>query len=195
MNNVAKLGLCAVALGLMGVPLAAQQLTYGGQLTVAMPAGPLTSKDWLDGQVGGGAGGHIVVGLSGGHAMVPRFDYTYFKKSQDGVDRKVQMFQCGADYNYFLRGKVNDGPYVGAGFGFGYAKFELTGLGHSVDDSPISPFGALSGGWMFTRHMGAELRYTYACYKPNVIAFTPRNYAEKPTIDSGTVNASFIYRF
>ena len=50
------LGLGTLGLALVGIPLAAQQvMTFGGQVTMSVPPGPLTSNDWLDGQVGGGA--------------------------------------------------------------------------------------------------------------------------------------------
>lgn len=195
MRNAYKLLLGTSAVLLMGLPLAAKEISYGGQVTVAMPTGALTGKQWLDGQVGGGAGVHMVVGFDGGHAIVPRFDYTYFKKSSDGVDRKVQTYQLGADYNYFLSKQVNVGPYLGGGLGVSAAKFELDGQGSSASNTPVTPYVAASGGWMFTRNLGAELRYTYAHYKPDVTGFAPRGFTEKPTVDSGTLNASFIFRF
>jgi len=183
-NLLLGLSLAAMA----SAPLAAQELSYGGQVTASLPAGPLSSKDWLDGQLGGGAGVHMVIGFKGGHAIVPRFDYTYFKKSQDGWDRKVQLFQVGADYNYFLSGKVNEGPYAGAGIGYGSSKFERNGFGYSANDTPDTAYVAASAGWMFTRNLGAEVRYTWSKYKPEL-------YGQKPDIGSPTLNASCIVRF
>ena len=89
------------------------------------------------------------------------------------MDRKVQMYQLGADYNYFLSKQVNVGPYVGGGLGIGSTKFELTGDGYHSDDTPTTVYGAASAGSMFTRHIGAELRYTWSRYKPDVTDFTP----------------------
>jgi hypothetical protein len=79
------------------------------------------------------------------------------------------MYQLGADYNYFLSKQVNNGPSVGGGLGIGSTKFELTGF-------------------------GAELRYTWSRYKPDVTDFQPRGYTGKPTVDSPTINASLIIR-
>jgi hypothetical protein len=156
----------------------------------------LSSKEWLDGKPGAGVGAHAIIGFEGGHALVPRVDYTYFKKSESGVDRKVQLYQFGVDYNYYLGGKVNEGPYLGAGFNIGMSKFELTGFGYSSSDTPTSTYGgAVEGGWMFTRHMGAELRYNWSRYKPSVGDFAPRGYTGKPTVDTPTITTSFIYRF
>lgn len=136
MRKVSHLALGLSALVFSGVSLSAQEYSFGGQVSAALPAGPLSSKDWLDGKPGAGIGAHMVIGFQGGHAVVPRIDYTYFKKSESGVDRKVQMYQIGADYNYFLHGKVNEGPYLGAGLGFGSAKFELTGHGAFLERHP-----------------------------------------------------------
>jgi hypothetical protein len=169
-------------------------VTYGGQVTASLPCGSLSSKDWLDGKLGGGAGVHALIGWAGGHALAPRFDYTYFKKSEDGVDRKAQMYMLGADYNYFLSKKVNEGFYVGGGLGIAATKFELSGKGSSNNDTPIKPYAAASAGCMFNRNFGAELRYTYTRYKPDVTGFTPREYTGKPTVDAPTLNASLIVR-
>jgi hypothetical protein len=195
MRKVHHLALGLSAFALSGMALSAQEINYGGQISAALPAGPLSSKEWQDGQFGGGGGVHMVIGFQGGHAIVPRFDYTYFKKSESGVDRKVQMYQIGADYNYFLSGKVNEGPYLGAGAGFGSAKFELTGYGYAASDTPNTAYGAVAGGWMFTKNMGTELRYTWSRYKPELNNFAPRGYMGKQTVDSPTINASFIFRF
>ena len=195
MRKVHHLALGLSALALSGVSLSAQEYSFGGQVSAAIPAGPLSSKDWLDGKPGAGVGAHMLIGFQGGHALVPRFDYTYFKKSESGVDRKVQTYQFGVDYNYFLGGKVNEGPYVGAGLGVGAAKFELTGLGYSSSDTPIESYGAVEGGWMFTKHMGAELRYTWSPYKPDMASFTPRGHTSEPTVNAPAITASFIFRF
>lgn len=195
MRKIHHLALGLSALVLSGSSLSAQEYSFGGQVSAAIPAGPLSSKDWVDGKPGAGIGAHMVIGFQGGHAIVPRIDYTYFKKSEGGIDRKVQMVQLGADYNYFLRGKVNEGPYLGAGLGFGSAKFELTGLGHSSSDTPNSVYSSVEGGWMFTKNFGAELRYTWSRYKPEVADFSPRGYTGKPTVDAPTINVSFIFRY
>jgi len=142
MRHSMKWGLGILGFALAASPLAAQELHYGGQVTATLPVGPLGGNDWLDGQLGGGAGVHMVIGFPGGHAIVPRFDYGYFKKSEDGVDRKVQTFQLGADYNYFFSKTVDVGPYVGGGLGFGATKFELSGNGYSASDTPNAAFMA-----------------------------------------------------
>jgi len=195
MKNLARLGFGLVGLSLVAWPLAAQEVvTFGGQATVSLPTGSLTGKDWLDGKVGGGVGLHALLGFGGGHAIVPRFDYTYFKKSEDGVDRKVQMYQLGADYNYFFSKEVNKGAYLLGGLGLGMTKFELSGRGYDSDNTPATAYAAAGAGWMFNPHVGAELRYTYSRYKPDVADFKPFGFTGKPNVDAGTLNASVIFR-
>jgi len=195
MRNGMRMGLGILGLALASCPLAAQELHYGGQVTASLPTGPLGSQDWQDGKLGYGVGAHMVIGFQGGHAIVPRLDYTYYKKSEDGVDRKVQTFQLGADYNYYLSRTVNQGPYVGGGVGVGTSKFELEGRGYSSSDTPTTAYVAASAGWMFTPNLGAELRYTWSTYKPDVTGFAPRGYDGKPDVDAPALNASFLFRF
>jgi hypothetical protein len=195
MKSLVKGRLGLLALSLAALPLAAQEVrTYGGQVTLAVPTGALSSKEWLDGKPGGGVGVHMLLGFEGGHAIVPRFDYTYFKKSEDGIDRKVQSYQLGADYNYFFSKQVNSGPYVGGGLGMAATKFELDGRGSSANDTPVTAYTAASAGWMFTPHIGAELRYTYSRFKPDVAGYAPMGFTGKPTVDSPSLNASLIIR-
>jgi len=167
-------------------PLAVQDIRFGLQGTVAFPTSDLGDKGLLDKSLGYGLGAHVLVGFSGGHAIVPRLDYAYFEKS--APTRKVQTVQLGADYNYFFSQKVNEGPYIGGGLGLGLAKFEVERPGASDDDTPNTGYGSVFAGYMFTPHMGAELRYTYAKYKPEL-------FGAKPDITAPTVQGSFIYRF
>jgi hypothetical protein len=83
---------------------------------------------------------------------------------------------------------------VGGGLGFGATRFELSGNGYSASDTPDTAFVAASAGWMFTSNLGAELRYTWSRYKPDVVGFAPRGYDGKPDVDAPTINASFIVR-
>lgn len=186
MTSKLSLALCLTGLALASGPLNAQDIKFGLQGTVAFPTSDLGDKGLLDNSLGYGLGAHAVIGFSGGHAVVPRLDYTYFEKSSP--TRKVQQLQLGADYNYFFSGKVNQGFYVGAGLGFGMAKFEMNLPGGSDNDTPNSPYGAVSAGCMFTPNMGAEVRYVHAKYEPKL-------FGAKPEITSPSVNASFVYRF
>lgn len=179
------------ALGLAGLLLAggalqAQSTHFGLQGTLAYPTSDLGAKDLLDDSLGYGLGAHLVIGFAGGHAIVPRVDYAYFEKSNP--TRKVEVWQVGADYDYFLSGQVNQGAYVGAGLGLGLARFEVNAPGMSDNDTPNTTYGSVSAGYLFTPHLGAEIRYVYAKYKPEL-------FWVKEDITAPTVNASFIYRF
>ena len=171
---------------LVAGPLAAQEVQFGLQGTVALPTGDLGDRTYLDQALGYGFGAHAALGFANGHAVVPRLDYTHFVKSSP--TRKVQMLQLGADHTWFPSGKVNQGAYLGAGLGFGLAKFEVDLPGAGADDTPNTAYGAVSAGYMFTPHMGAELRYTHAKYKPE-------RFGAKPEVTSPAVHASFVYRF
>lgn len=186
MNNISRTLLATTGLALVGTGLSAQELRYGLQATVALPTGDIAKKDVLDDSLGYGLGAHMVIGFKGGHAIVPRVDYTHFEKGSP--TRKLDMFQVGADYNYYFSKVVNQGFYVGAGAGFGMTRFDLKAGALSDKDTPNTAYGAVSAGCMFTSHMGAEVRYTYAKYKPEV-------FGAKPELSSPAVAASFVYRF
>lgn len=186
-NTTSALVSGAALMVLASAPLAAQELHYGGQVTVSLPASGLGNSDFLDSKVGGGVGAHMLIGFSGGHALVPRVDYTAYKNSGNG-DAKAQMFQAGVDYDYYISRKVNDGFYLGAGVGYGSTKFQQnTPLGQ-LNDTPDNVYGAAQVGYMFTPNLGVEVRYTYAQYKPEFNG-------SKASIDAPTANASFVFRF
>lgn len=182
MRHTPRFLLASAGLLFITAGLGAQEIKYGLQATMALPMSDLGEKQILDDAPGYGIGAHLVIGFQGGHAILPRLDYTYFEKSSP--TRKVQMLQIGADYNYFFSQQVNKGLYVGCGAGFGLAKFEILG----EDDTPNTAFASASAGYMFTPHLGAELRYTWAKYKPEL-------FGAKPEFTSPTLGASFLYRF
>lgn len=186
MKTIRRASLGLSALLLTTGALSAQDLRFGLQGTLAQPLSDLGDKGMLDDSLGYGLGAHLVIGFAGGHAIVPRLDYTYFEKS--GPTRKVQVLQVGADYNYFLSQQVDRGVYLGAGIGLGMAKFEMNLPTTRDNDTPNAVYGSVSAGYMFTRNLGAELRYVYTKYEPEL-------FGAKPELTSPTVNATFIYRF
>jgi len=182
MKRTPRLLLVLAGLALVRCGLQAQELKFGLHASVALPLGDIAKAEFLDDEPGFGVGAHLLIALPAGHAIVPRLDYATFKKSDP--TRKVQMLQIGADYNYFISGQANRGFYLGGGAGYGLAKFE----DDSADDTPGNYYLSASAGWMFTPNLGAELRYSWAEYKPEF-----RGY--KPEVASPMVQASFIYRF
>ena len=184
-------GLGILALALASCPLSAQETSFGGQLTVSLPAGELGSRNWLQHRVGAGAGLHALVGLEDGYALVPRLDYTSYEKKPV----KVQTFQLGADLDYFFSARVNEGPYLGGGLLFSAARFDLTGDAGSAQGTPKAPGAAFIAGWMFTHHFGAEWRWGWTKFKTNLDGAVPPGYPQQAMIGAQTMNASFICRF
>ena len=175
--------LAGVALALSGAPaLRAQGL--GVKLTASVPKGDLGDSHFLDNKMGYGAGVHFAIPIPGG-ALVPRVDYTEYKNHDSG-NAKAKMLQAGVDYDFYFNRAANIGPYLGVGAGYGSTKFEQD-TPH-LNDTPNNIFYAGQGGYMFTRNLGAELRYTYAEYKPH-FSGPPTTY------NSPTWNASLILQF
>jgi hypothetical protein len=178
--------LCLFGILVTGCPLLGQETRFGLQATLAYPTSDLGNKAYLDTAAGYGVGANLQFTFEGGHAVVPRLDYTYFEKS--GPTRKVQMFLIGADYNYYVSGMTNNGFYLGGGLGFAMAKFEIDLQTSSDSDTPNSGYADVAFGYTFNRNIGAEFRYVYTKYKPQL-------FGVESDVTSPTMNATFIYRF
>jgi len=141
-------------------PVSAQEVRYGFQATIAKPEGDLSTA--MDGQVGFGLGIHALIDLKGGHAILPRLDYTTYKHSSNGLDENVKVLSLGADYDYFTGGKANAGFYLLGGLGYASTKDELTFPGGSAQETKGSLYMNLGAGWDFSPHVGVELRYNHS---------------------------------
>jgi hypothetical protein len=186
MNTIQLLALTTgVALALLGAPaLQAQGLDLGIQATGSVPKGDLGDNAFLNSKLGWGGGVHLAIGVPGG-ALVPRVDYTVYDNNGNG-GAKAKMLQAGVDYDFFFHRGGNIGPYLGVGAGYGSTKFEQN-IPH-LSDTPNNIYYAGQLGYLFTRHVGVEARYTYAEYKPNFGGPTP-------AYSSPTLNASLILQF
>jgi outer membrane protein W len=174
-----------VALSLLGAQaLQAQELALGVKATGSVPKGDLGSNAFLDSKLGYGAGVHLAIGVPGG-ALVPRIDYTVYDNHGNG-GAKATMLQAGVDYDFYFNRGVYTGPYIGVGAGYGSTKFQQA-TPH-LDDTPNNIYYAGQLGYMFTRHLGVEARYTYAEYKPNFNGGTP-------AYSSPTLSGSLILQF
>lgn len=184
--------LCTLAmLALAASALQAQNIKPGAQLSLSFPQGDMGNSDYLDGQLGVGLGAHVLVDLNGGHAIVPRVDYTMYKKSSyqgySGLDFKVSDLKLGVDYNYFIDGKANQGAYLLGGLGYSSAKWELSAGPFAYSQTKGAAYIAIGGGYDFNANVGAELRYTHAKYN---------NVADSGLDLTGPAfNASVTFRF
>jgi outer membrane protein W len=179
--------LSGVSLAMLGTPALQAQapgLDLGARVTASVPKGDLGDRNFLDNKVGYGGGVFLAIAVPGG-ALVPRVDYTVYTNSNNN-DARAKMLQAGVDYDFYFRRGENTGPYLGVGAGYGSTKFEQNSP--HLNDTPNNIFYAGQAGYMFTHHFGAEVRYTYAEYKPNFDG--PR-----PTYNSPTWNASLILQF
>jgi hypothetical protein len=181
LRNIAVItGVGLMLLG--GSALGAQGL--GIKLTASVPKGDLGDDNFLDNKVGYGGGVHLAIPVPGG-ALVPRVDFTEYRNSDSG-NARARMLQAGVDYDFYFTRTENIGPYLGVGAGYGSTKFQQD-TPH-LDDTPNNIFYAAQAGIMFTHHLGAELRYTYAEYKPH-FSGGPAAY------NSPTWNGSIILQF
>lgn len=167
-----------------GIAMQAQSSHFGIQATVAQPQGDLGSTDSLDGKIGYGLGIQYQVGLRGGWALVPRVDYTTFKRSESvtthypvvdlnlNSDLKASILYLGADFDYYFSGSFKNGFYLIGGLGYSSGKFETSINGQAPniygnvvnvnvsDSQSLNAFYVAIGcGYQFNANVGAELRY------------------------------------
>ncbi|MDR3669509.1 MAG: hypothetical protein P4L36_01610 [Holophaga sp.] len=173
-----------MALALTGMALPAQGLDFGIKATGSVPKGDLGSNEFLDSKLGYGGGVHLAIAVPGG-ALVPRLDYTVYENHGNG-EAKARMLQAGVDYDFYFNRDTYTGTYLGVGAGYGSTRFKQD-TPH-LNDTPNNIFYAGQIGYMFSRHLGVEARYTYAEYKPHFSGGTPE-------YSSPTLNASLILQF
>ena len=193
--KISRIALAAVALATFTGVAQAQDFKFGGQVTLSKPQGDIGKTDALDGKLGYGLGLHGMLDLKGGHAIVPRLDYTMYKKSdwqgEAGLEFKVNDLKIGADYNYYISGKASEGFYVLGGLGYSSFKWEASMGPASINETKGALYLAVGAGYMFTQHVGAELRYTHAKYTGVGSSLgVPGEDQTGPAI-----NASFLFRF
>jgi len=162
----------------------AQDARFGLQATLSKPQGDMGDANRLDGKLGYGLGLQISVDLKGGLVIVPRFDYTTYKRSASetthypvvdltlDTELKASILYVGADFNYYTNGKSNIGFYLLAGLGYSSGKFETTITGKAqneygnitnigISDSTTSGafYIAAGAGYSFNKNIGTEIRY------------------------------------
>lgn len=180
-----------LALALASGSLPAQEVQYGGQFTASLPGSTLGGSHWLRHQTGAGAGVHGFIAMKDGFALVPRIDYARYEKNP----LTVQVVQLGVDFDSFFSDRAGDGPYIGGGLNFAQARLELSGGGAAARATPKAPGASALGGWMFTRHLGAEWRWSWSKFKPRFTGTVPPGYPTDAVVGAQFMNASFIFHF
>lgn len=162
----------------------AQDSHLGVQATASIPQGDLGDKNSLDGKLGYGLGVQVQVKLKNKFAIVPRFDYTTFQRSESvtthypvldltlDTDLKATILYIGADFNYYTSGMINRGFYLLGGLGYSSGKFETSINGKAPNDvgnvinvnlsdsTTEGAFYVTAGfGFYFNQKIGTEFRY------------------------------------
>ena len=164
----------------------------GFQITASKPGGDLGKAGYQDGKIGLSAGLQVLFDLGGGHALVPRADYTQYKndRTQNSITlkRKTRVTSLGMDYENYFSGTANVGGYTLLGLGYQSAQIDLedaTGAYHQkISVKHGAAFIAAGLGYRFAKTVGVELRY-----------IGMSEYKADPTITGPSLNASVIFRF
>jgi len=139
-----------IAILIMGTALAlsAQEVRFGVQGALSLPAGDLSDN------AGGGlqVGGHARWAFNGGHGIMARADATFFGQKY-GVD--VSDLAFGGDYTYHFERRQR-GLYVLAGLS--QQNYRTSFQGYSQSDSSLGL--DLGAGYDLDRHLGLQARYT-----------------------------------
>lgn len=190
-HTLKSTALALVTAGLFAPQASAEDIKWGGQVTVSIPGGKTGDAQHLDGKPGFGLGVHAFIHLKEGHALVPRFDYILYSNSSPdpnhwapGVELKNRLMLLGADYQYHFAGKPGQGFYALAGLAYGDMQYKLEGHGGSLDYSSSKPVLAVGGGYQFNPKVGLELRYLNASFEPNGVSMS-----------APSLNATLMVRF
>jgi len=176
-------------LGASGFVLQAQFVDFGAQLTLAKPTMDLEGGTWIRGRSALGFGLRLPCYFDRNQALVPRLDVLNIKAGPVAIlngatsDRnytalaKVRLVSLGVDYDYYLSGRPEDGPYLGCGLGLSQADFQNAQLlpgGYGpplpdgawpVDQTKKAVQYALQAGWKLDEHLAVEARYTQSDFK------------------------------
>jgi hypothetical protein len=128
--------------------LPAQEVRFGVQGAVAIPANDLTDNAYLGIQ----GGGHAKVDFHEGHGLMLRGDLTFFS-SNNGVS--VTDAALGADYTYHLERRQLGLYLLG---GLSQHAYRTSFPGNTQNDSGLGL--DLGLGYDLDRHLGLQVRYT-----------------------------------
>ena len=163
-------GLAFIALATLGLGLRAEDPRFGVQVHGNIPNGDL--KDAVDNKLGVGGGAHVTFDLGQGHVIRPRIDYIFFPEATvSALKNKVNDLSVGADYLYFINGKV-EGLYFTGGLSFNHWKADVSTPLGGFSDTSNKPGFALGAGYNFNTSFGAELRFLSSKYGSGGTDFT-----------------------
>lgn len=190
-----RLGAPLLCLAVGTSVLQAKDSNFGLQFTGAKPQGDLGTL--FAGKMGYGFGLHALTDLGGGEAVMPRFEWTTYNRSQNGNEVGLQEFRIGLDFDYFVSGRTGKGFFVGAGLGYGWGTLDarVPATFHGDETSGAIYFtGGL--GWMFTENVGVEVKYYSVKYGFNMLktANISAVWAEE-VYQAPSINYTLIVRF
>ncbi|WP_243295496.1 outer membrane beta-barrel protein [Geothrix mesophila] len=141
----------ALALALLGLPLAAQDITGGLQTGLSLPVGDLKDKtDFGTNQFfGAHIGGHLDFNITSHHQVRAQLTYHSLPGSGWGgpadVNNDFKILQVGADWVYNFQ-SPNQGWYTIAGASLNSVKDDYSGNGFSGSASQSGKLGLRGGG-------------------------------------------------
>ena len=152
----------ALTLALLGLPLAAQDITGGLQTGLSLPVGDLKDKsDWGTNQFfGAHIGGHLDFNLTPHHQVRGQLTYHNFPGSGWGGSRDYKndfkILQVGADWVYHFQ-SPSQGWYTVAGVSINNIKRDSSSVGFSDSASQSGKIGVRGGGgFTFNRMFSLE---------------------------------------
>lgn len=141
----------ALTLALLGLPLAAQDITGGLQTGLSLPVGDLKDKDgWGTNQFfGAHIGGHLDFNITSHHQVRAQLTYNNLPGSSWGggsdYTNDFKILQFGADWVYNFQ-SPNQGWYTIAGASINSVKNEWDAAGFSGSASQSGKLGVRGGG-------------------------------------------------
>ena len=141
----------ALSFALLGLPLAAQNITGGLQTGLSLPVGDLKDKsDFGTNQFfGAHIGGHLDFAITPHHEVRAQLTYHSLPGSGWGgfsnVQNDYKVLQVGADWVYHFQ-NANQGWYTIAGASINSVKDDYSGAGFSGSASQSGKIGVRGGG-------------------------------------------------
>lgn len=153
----------------MGMPLAAQAVSFGLTAGGVVPVNDLRT---FNRNPGGTAGGFMDLDLGGGTVFRPRIDAVWIApetEAEGGADfrRKVWAFGLTVDYLYHFSG-ARRGLFALAGVGIYHLEARIQGAALDRKDRTNQLGGSMGLGYTFNAHWDMNLHYTYTSFNSSL---------------------------